>query len=111
MLTLMRDAHREAVDLPESALAVIERLSSLDDIETIIIYGSRALGDHDERSDIDVAIAGRTLDQATLARIRDEIDRSPTLYRISVADLATMPDPLRARVLSQGVTIYERAQA
>jgi predicted nucleotidyltransferase len=99
------------VDLPDSARAAMEALARFDGVERIILFGSRAIGDHDRRSDIDVAISGVGIDRAMLAKIRDWMDRARTLYKISIADLDAMPKPLRERVLTQGLTIYERPEA
>ena len=99
------------VDLPDTARAAMEDLARCEGVEKIILFGSRALGDHDHRSDIDVAISGVGIDRVMLAEIRDRIGRARTLYKISIADLDTMPMQLRERVLSQGMTIYERTEA
>ncbi len=98
------------VDIPDSARAAIETVAAHPDVRSIIVFGSRASGDHDPRSDIDVAIEAPSLDRAALARLRDRIARLPTLYRISLTKLDTMPNALKDRVLEQGVTIYERAK-
>ena len=111
MSSQLWDHHCESVALPDSARAVIEGLSRFRGIEKIILFGSRAIGDHDERSDIDVAISGSGLDGAALAHIRDRIGRARTLYKISIASLDTIPEPRRQRVRSQGITVYDRAEA
>lgn len=99
------------VDLPDTVRVAVEALAGFDGVEKIILFGSRAIGDHDPRSDIDVAISGLGLDRAKLAEIRDRIGRARTLYKITIADFDTMPKLLRERVQSQGMTIYERAKA
>lgn len=101
----------DAIDLPASARAALAMLADHPGIRAIIVFGSRARGDHDPRSDVDVAIDAPGLDPASLARIRDRISEYPTLYRISITALDAMPDALRDRVLSQGITIHERAEA
>jgi predicted nucleotidyltransferase len=99
------------VFLPESVRATLELLVFLPDVRTIILFGSRAVGDHDERSDFDVAISAPTLTRTEFSKMRDAITHSRTLYKISVSLLETMPERLRARVTSQGLTVYERTEA
>lgn len=111
MASPMMDPDLSGLDLPDSARAAVAALASFDEVEKIALFGSRAVGDHDPRSDSDIAISGAGIDRAMLARIRDRIGRSRTLYRISIADLDIMPKLLRERVPSQGMTIYERAEA
>jgi hypothetical protein len=55
-----------------------------------------------------VAISAPTLERGALSGIRDMIDQSRTLYHISVSVLEFMPPALQARVLRQGITLYER---
>ena len=66
------------------------------------------MGDHEERSDFDIAISAPELEKTTLARVRDAVGQCRTLYKITVSLLETMPERLKVRVISQGVTIYER---
>ena len=51
------------------------RLSSLlgDRLERIVLYGSRARGDYDDNSDIDVAVIVKDLDRKLKLRILDEV--------------------------------------
>ena len=111
MLRPPRDPVHSPVDIPDSARAAIETVAAHPAVRAIIVFGSRAVGDHDDRSDIDVAIEAPDLDGAALARLRDRVGRYPTLYRISLTRLDTMPSALKDRVLAQGVRIYERAEA
>ena len=101
-------AQHGRVALPESARASLELLLRIPEIERLILFGSRAVGDNDDRSDFDVAISAPTLERGALSGIRDMIDQSRTLYHISVSVLEFMPPALQARVLRQGITLYER---
>lgn len=94
--------------LPASAEAALDRMTAAPDVRRVILYGSRAVGDADERSDIDIAVSAPELDARAFARLRDDVAQSPTLYTISVARLEDMPDALQERVLAQGQVIYER---
>lgn len=95
-------------NIPESAVQVIKMITQVFTVKRIILFGSRAMGDHDERSDIDIAISAPDLTRADLALLRDRVCRARTLYRIAISPLESMPQGLCARVIEQGVTIYER---
>lgn len=96
-------------DLPLSANVALDRVRAVAAVRRIILYGSRAVGDEDERSDIDIAISAPDLDGRSFTRLRDAVDNARTLYKISLAQLEDMPAPLRNRVLAQGRVIYERS--
>ena len=74
----------------------------------IVLVGSRAVGDGDERSDIDLAISAPGLDAPSVARLRDAVSTTRTLYKISLTRIEDMPASLLSRVLAQGRTLYER---
>jgi predicted nucleotidyltransferase len=45
-------------NIPESVWTHLEKLAEHPRIEKMILFGSRAFGDHEERSDVDIAISG-----------------------------------------------------
>lgn len=49
----------------------------------VILYGSRAKGTAQERSDIDIAVTGVT----DFEQLLKEVDELPTLYRVDVLNL------------------------
>lgn len=71
-----------------------------------LIFGSRATGRASARSDWDVGIVGPSpVDGALLERMREALDRLPTLQRFDVVDLATVAPALRARAVREGVAL------
>jgi predicted nucleotidyltransferase len=99
------------VFLPDSVRATLQLLVFVPEVRAIILFGSRAVGDHDEKSDFDIAVSAPALARRDFSKLRDAIAHSRTLYKISVSLLETMPERLRARVTSQGLTVYERKEA
>lgn len=97
-------------DFPPSVLAALDSLFLNEQVQRVILFGSRAFGDNDERSDFDLAISAPSLDRCGMIDIWEAIERSDTLYKISVSLLEVMPKNLKDRVLSTGVIIHERAQ-
>jgi len=68
----------------------------------ILLFGSWATLESAPTSDIDVGILGEgPVDDITVARIREEIDRLPTLRKVDVVDLWTVDDRFRKTVMEQ----------
>jgi len=60
----------------------------------VFFFGSRVIGFGNERSDIDIGIEGpREIPYEIMAKIKDEIDNLPILYKIEIVDFANVsPD-------------------
>ncbi len=60
----------------------------------VFFFGSRVVGSGNERSDIDVGIEGPgEISYEIMAKIKDEIDNLPILYKIEIVDFAKVsPD-------------------
>jgi len=88
----------------------IERLAALPFVEALVLYGSRARGDHRPRSDIDLAVRAPSADAAQWQQVLDIVDEADTLLGIDCLRLDTLPvdDPLRANIEREGVEIYRR---
>lgn len=70
----------------------------------VFLYGSRARGDADRCSDIDIAVWPQApLPAGTLARIRDAFEESTIPYHVDVIDLSTVDESFRQKVLSEAV--------
>ncbi len=71
-----------------------------------LLFGSRATGCASERSDWDIGVIGpRPIGGAVLERLREALERMPTLRTFDVVDLATAPVALRERALSEGLAL------
>jgi predicted nucleotidyltransferase len=76
--------------------------------QRIVLFGSRARGDHGSRADLDLAFE---LDSpkhfgAFCAAVRED---APTLLEMDLVDLATATEALRSAVRREGIVLYERA--
>jgi len=66
--------------------AVLKKYVDLQEYK-VFYFGSRVLGNTDDRSDIDVGIEGKhPLLLATLANIKEDIENLPLLYTIDIVD-------------------------
>ena len=72
----------------------------------VLLHGSWAKGTAAPRSDLDLAISlGRTVDPSRMARIRERLDRLPTLRTIDLLDLDVAGDRMRHAILSEGIEL------
>ena len=62
----------------------------------VFLFGSRAEGRADPRSDIDIGIEGPgPVAREAMALIEEELEEAPTLYTIEVVDFARVPENFR----------------
>lgn len=73
-------------------------------LDKVILFGSRARGDHRERSDVDLAVSGGDVVRFSLG-----VEDLPTLLSFDVVDLdgAVQPELLES-IRREGVTLYEK---
>lgn len=88
-----------------SVIQDIIRLAQKNDVEKVILFGSRARGDYKDRSDIDLAFCGGNSSQFILS-VDEE---TSTLLEFDVIDLNK---PIREELLEsidrEGVLLYEK---
>ncbi len=75
-------------------------------ITKIVLFGSRARGDHKHTSDIDLAIYTTDSLAAFTYRLQTEVS---TLLDFDITDINTVDDPFfKDQINQEGVTIYEK---
>lgn len=91
--------------LPQNLNCQLSDLARKYDADRLVLFGSRARGDHKERSDIDLAVFG--LDYTMASRLRLELEDLPTLlsFNLVCVDEHTSP-ALLANIDREGVTLY-----
>jgi predicted nucleotidyltransferase len=93
-------------NIPESVRAFLKILEAHPRVEEIILFGSRAIGDHRERSDVDLAIRGSLLSPEDWTVLKGEASNAESLYWISLVDFDRSPSPIQSRIRTLGKTIY-----
>lgn len=88
----------------------IKQLKNLDFIEQIWLFGSRARSDHQERSDIDLAIICPRATDRDWSKVLYVIENADTLLKIDCIrfDQLNEEDPLRENILRDQKLIYKR---
>lgn len=75
-------------------------------IRKVILFGSRARGNHTERSDVDIAVSGGDFD----AFYWDVKENTHSLLTFDIVNLDdSISDDLKKEIAKDGVTIYEKA--
>jgi predicted nucleotidyltransferase len=104
-------ATAQATRLADAAKEAIQQvLATYPEVETAILYGSRALGRHRPASDIDLTLTGHTISSSTLARIDADLDDLLLPWVIDLSALASIRHPaLLAHVQRAGVVLFRRS--
>jgi len=63
---------------------IINIFTQIPQVEEVILYGSRAMGNYREGSDIDLALKGKDLDMAELLKISAELDELDLPYHFDL---------------------------
>lgn len=91
-------------DLPKRAEEDIIRLAQKNNIQKVILFGSRARGTNTERSDIDIAVFG-----GDVMNFHFDLEENAwTLLTFDVVDLnKKISDELQNEIARDGVILYE----
>jgi predicted nucleotidyltransferase len=114
MVRMEAQSHNHEVGwLPGRALvpyAFPERLAAFPWVRRLVLFGSRARGDHRARSDFDIAVDCAGAGVMQWQELLDVAETADTLHRIDLVRLDTLraDDPLRHAIERDGVVIFER---
>lgn len=94
---------------PTSYQLLIEGIQQFEEIEKVIIFGSRAMGNFKEGSDIDLAILGSHVNLNTITKLSNLLNEElPIPYFIDVVDIKTIKEAaLKEHILKEGKVIFE----
>ena len=94
----------------DHVLAAIRKTAAVYGAQKVILFGSRARGDHSATSDYDIAVIDDRITMQDKARFSADIDEIPTLKKIDLVflDGKTRKDFAKS-VIKGGVVLYDRA--
>ena len=98
--------------LSDKSIALIHSiLEKYPEIESAVIYGSRAKGNFKEGSDIDLTLYGENLTYKIKSNLSSDLDdsSSPYLFDISIFDKLNAPD-LEEHINRVGQIFYTKQQ-
>lgn len=96
--------------LSENSIKAIHAvLAQNPNVETAVLYGSRAKGNYREGSDIDLALTGDELDLSQMLRIAAMLDDLMIPYKVDVALLHQINNvELKDHIRRRGVVFYQK---
>ena len=99
------------LNLPPKVISGLKDIAEKYPISKIVLFGSRARGDNNPKSDIDIAIY-HTEELKTKGRLVSDIDDLETLLKIDIIFINQDTDEkLILKIQGEGVVIYERLHA
>lgn len=90
---------------PAIASLIVKELKTIDDVKRVILFGSRARGTADIRSDIDIAVLSESDTGNMNAVLNEEI---PTLLKIDLVQLNRADNRLSDKISRDGAILYEK---
>ncbi|MFC4766905.1 nucleotidyltransferase domain-containing protein [Effusibacillus consociatus] len=87
---------------------LIKAFSAQSEVLRVTLFGSRARGDADERSDIDLAIEAPQLNQRQWLELLISLEQIDTLLSMDVIRWEEAPPELKKKITQEGKVLYER---
>lgn len=97
--------------IPPPVAEVLECIAQDPEVRFILIFGSRAIGDADDRSDVDVSISAPSMSRGRWLQVQNLAEEAPTLLRISLLRFDSSPADFQRSNLADGVIVYESETA
>lgn len=96
---------KSEVGIKDNVLSALIKLAEENDLERLVVFGSRARGDYHKTSDIDLAIKG-----GNSVNFAVEVDEQvSTLLKFDIVDLGGMVQPeLLESIEREGIVLYEK---
>jgi predicted nucleotidyltransferase len=87
---------------------LVNTINKTEHIEKIILFGSRARDDAEERSDIDIAIVCPKITDREWLDLCERIEDTDTLLEINVIKFDSAGKELQNKILEEGIILYEQ---
>lgn len=95
--------------LSEEIIGFLADMTRNKKVERIIVFGSRAFGDYEKYSDLDLAIDAPTMQKYEWQKLKEYVTYDlRTTLRISLVHYSSNPIKLKERITQTGKTIYVR---
>lgn len=97
--------------MQDYVLMKIKEIASKYKVERVVLFGSRARGDHSETSDYDIAIFGKSLSLVDKTLLREDVEEIHTLKKIDIVFVnKDLNDKFMENIKNEGVVIYEQTR-
>jgi predicted nucleotidyltransferase len=93
----------------DPVLDQIKQIAAKYSITRLVLFGSRARGDHSPASDYDLAVFGPGLSALAQAEFSLDVEEIPTLKKIDLVFMdEAAADDLMRNIVTEGKVIYEQ---
>jgi predicted nucleotidyltransferase len=88
---------------------IIDTLKQYPEIQKTILFGSRALGNYKNGSDIDIAIVGKNIDLGFCIKLSAHFNQKlPIPYKVDIINYILLKNSgLKQHIDNKGIVIYE----
>jgi len=97
--------------VPARLNSLICRLAELSYVDKIILFGSRARGDAQPRSDIDLAVSAPGATAQQWMQLLDLVQEAPTLLAIDLIRYEEAGEELKMKIRQEGKVLYDRSES
>ncbi len=95
--------------LSETVISFLENISINKKVNKIVVFGSRAFGDFEKYSDLDLAIDAPSMIKYEWLKLKEfAIYDLNSFIKVSLVFYSNNPDNLKDRINKTGKIIYER---
>lgn len=95
--------------LPKEVISFLYELIQNEKVEKIIVFGSRAFGDYEAYSDLDLAIDAPKMQKYEWLKLKEYVTYDlKTVIRVSLVFYSTNPIKLKENIIRMGKIIYAR---
>ena len=104
-----RPPRRKPIQAGAPVEAVLREVRRYPEVEKAYLFGSRAQGDAEAMSDVDIALSCPDIDQRRWEAIAEAVQDAETLLDVDVVWLEEASSGLRNEILHTGKVVYERS--
>ena len=95
--------------LSENVIIFLSTISKNESVERMIVFGSRAFGDYEKYSDLDLAIDAPNMTRFEWLKLKEfAIYNLNSFIKVSLVHYSTNPINLKKRINQTGKIIYAR---
>lgn len=83
--------------------------ASFAEINSLLLFGSRARGDYTSQSDIDLAVVARGMERPRFSAFWSAVDDLPIIFNIDIVDYSGLQnEALRKQIDTNHIELYRR---
>lgn len=95
--------------LSENVITFLSTISQNENVDRIIVFGSRAFGDYERYSDLDLAIDAPNMTKLEWLKLKEyAIYDLNAFIKVSLVHFSSNPAKLKSRITQTGKIIYAR---